>query len=172
MSPTPAELTALKVADAAAMSPASAYGLPSVIVFALGSAGLLIDPETAAELAEYRRQLPLLLAERHTTNEALSQASEQVADMVQQLASASASMDVATKAIQADGKRIAELEARDAAVLAVMDRVKHMTCAEGTPGTSAWGLFVDLTTARGLLRPPEHNQWAADDEAPAPAVTS
>lgn len=102
-SPTPAERAALKVADAAAEGPASAYGLPSAIVFALGSAGLLMDPKTATELDEYRRQFPAM-------NEALAQASVQVADMVQQLTSASASMDTATKAIQADGVRIAELE--------------------------------------------------------------
>lgn len=61
-SPTPAERAALKVADAAAEGPASAYGLPNAIVFALGSAGLLMDPETAAELAEYRLQFPALMA--------------------------------------------------------------------------------------------------------------
>lgn len=61
-SPTPAERVALRVAEAAAQTPASAYGLPSTIVFALGSAGLLMDPETAVELDEYRRQFPLLRA--------------------------------------------------------------------------------------------------------------
>jgi hypothetical protein len=53
-SPTPAELAALQVAHAAAMSRDGARDLISAIIFALGSAQLLMDPETAVELARYR----------------------------------------------------------------------------------------------------------------------
>ena len=84
-SPTPAERVALKVAEAAAMSPASAYGLPSTIVFALGSAGLLMDPDTAVELDEYRRQHPLLMA-RVTELEVLVERRTSLLRDVQQIA--------------------------------------------------------------------------------------
>jgi hypothetical protein len=55
-SPSPAERAALKVAEAAAQSPSSAYGLPSTIVFALGAAGLLMGPETAADIDRSTRE--------------------------------------------------------------------------------------------------------------------
>lgn len=70
------------------MSPASAYGLPSAIVFALGSAGLLMDPETAADTAaevdEYRRQLSLLVV-RNAELESLVDASGAAAEQRHQL---------------------------------------------------------------------------------------
>lgn len=49
-SPTSAERAALKVAQAATMTPDASYDLVSAVVFALGSAQLLQSPETAAEL--------------------------------------------------------------------------------------------------------------------------
>ncbi|MFE0329028.1 hypothetical protein ACFW08_20045 [Streptomyces sp. NPDC058960] len=58
---------------------------------ALESAQLLQSPETAAELEKLRARVAELLAERHTTNEAL---------------------DDAVKALRADRDRIAELEER------------------------------------------------------------
>lgn len=45
---------------------------PMGVAFAIDAAGLLMSPETAAELDEYRRQFPLLMDERHATNEALA----------------------------------------------------------------------------------------------------
>jgi len=53
-SPTPAERLALKTAHAALESPDASYDLVSTIVFALGAAGLLMDPETAEELRRLR----------------------------------------------------------------------------------------------------------------------
>lgn len=50
-SPTPAERAALRVAQAATMTPDASYDLVSTVVFALSSAQLLQSPETAAELA-------------------------------------------------------------------------------------------------------------------------
>jgi hypothetical protein len=52
-----AERAALPVARAALESRASAYGVSDTIVFALGSAGLLQSPETAAEVQALREQL-------------------------------------------------------------------------------------------------------------------
>lgn len=140
MSPTPAERAALRVAEAAAQTPDSAYGLPSAIVFALGSAGLLMDSETAAELDEYRRQFPAM-------NEALAQASGQVTDMAQQLASASASMDTATKAIQADGVRITALE-KDLheARAARSDDHDDLVAALGRKPGMEWPDLIDIAT--------------------------
>ncbi|MGW2692418.1 hypothetical protein ACWC3Y_11210 [Streptomyces sp. NPDC001296] len=63
----------------------------------LESAQLLQSPETAAELEQLRAQVAELLAERHTTNEAL---------------------DDAVKALRADRDRIAELEAEKKRVAA------------------------------------------------------
>lgn len=54
-----------------------------------------------AEAAETR--VAELESERHTTNELLSQAAEQVAEMTQQLASANAVMGDADRAMRADG---------------------------------------------------------------------
>lgn len=51
-SPTPAERLALKTAHAALESRDASYDLVSTIVFALGSAGLLMDPEKAQRFAE------------------------------------------------------------------------------------------------------------------------
>lgn len=63
--------------------------------------------------------------------------------------------------------RVAELEARDAALLTVMERVRDMAGdVMGTyekpsaPGCSVWGLLSDLAVVRGLNRAPEHNQWS------------
>jgi hypothetical protein len=53
-SPTPAERAALRVAQAATMTPDASYDMTSAIVFALGSAQLLQSPETAAELERLR----------------------------------------------------------------------------------------------------------------------
>lgn len=61
-SPTPEELTALHVANAALMSPDSSYDFASTIVFALGSAQLLQSPETAAELTRLRARVAELEA--------------------------------------------------------------------------------------------------------------
>lgn len=64
---------------------------------------------------------------------------------------------------------LAELRARDAALLTVMERVRSMassvTDADGVPtapGCSVWGLLSDLATVRGLNRAPEHNQWSGE----------
>ncbi|MFJ4926903.1 hypothetical protein [Streptomyces sp. NPDC088736] len=69
--------------------------------------------------------------------------------------------------------RVAELEARDAALLTVMHRVRNMdpsvTDSRGmptAPGCSVWGLLSDLATVRGLNRAPENNQWAGDGQPP------
>ncbi|MFI7315199.1 hypothetical protein [Streptomyces hygroscopicus] len=70
-SPTPAERVALKVAQAATMTPDASYDMTSAIVFALGSTQLLMDPETAAELKRLRVQVAELLAERQSANAAL-----------------------------------------------------------------------------------------------------
>ena len=52
-SPTPAELLAIKTGNAALLnSPDSSVDIVSTIVFALGSAGLLMDPEKAKRFAE------------------------------------------------------------------------------------------------------------------------
>jgi hypothetical protein len=64
---------------------------PMGIAFAINSAGRHMSPETAEELAALRTQVAELLAERHSTNEAL---------------------DDAAKALRADRDRIAELEAQ------------------------------------------------------------
>lgn len=56
-SPTAAEVAALKVAHAAAVTPDGSYDLVSTVVFALGSAQLLQSPETAAELAALRSRV-------------------------------------------------------------------------------------------------------------------
>lgn len=56
-SPTPAERAALRVAQAATMTPDASYDMTSAIVFALGSAQLLQSPETAAELEALRSEL-------------------------------------------------------------------------------------------------------------------
>ncbi|TFE42475.1 hypothetical protein E3E14_25155 [Streptomyces sp. ICN441] len=56
-SPTPAERLALKTAHAAMLTPAASYDLVSTIIFALGAAGLLMDPETAEELRRLRAQM-------------------------------------------------------------------------------------------------------------------
>lgn len=65
--------------------------------------------------------------------------------------------------------RVAELEARDAALLTVMERVRsmHVSVTEmdgrsAKPGCSVWGLLSDLATVRGLNRAPEHNQWSGE----------
>ncbi|AEW94651.1 MULTISPECIES: hypothetical protein [Streptomycetaceae] len=55
-SPTAAERAALRVAQAAALTPAASYDLVSSVVFALGSAQLLQCPESVAEA---RAQAPL-----------------------------------------------------------------------------------------------------------------
>lgn len=101
-----------------------------------------------------------LEAERHSTNEAL---------------------DDAAKQLRADRDRIAVLEARDTALLTVMERVRDMdasvTDVDGRPakpGCSVWGLLSDLATVRGLNRAPEHNQWSGEpypESAPAEDVT-
>jgi len=64
-SPTPEELTALRVAEAALLTADSSYGFASVIVFALGAAQLLQSPETAAELARLRVRVAELEAEHN-----------------------------------------------------------------------------------------------------------
>ncbi|MFJ1995258.1 hypothetical protein [Streptomyces asiaticus] len=56
-SPTSAERAALKVAQAATMTPDASYDMTSAIVFALGSAQLLQSPETAAELEQLRARV-------------------------------------------------------------------------------------------------------------------
>ena len=68
-------MTAKKVIDAAWENGPS-YDLASQAAFALESAQLLQSPETAAELEVLRARVGELLAERHTTNEALSEAAE------------------------------------------------------------------------------------------------
>ncbi|THA56142.1 hypothetical protein [Streptomyces sp. A1136] len=99
-SPTPTELLALRTANAALMSPDSCYDFASTIVFALGSAQLLQSPETAAELARLRARVAELEAERHETNEVLSDAAEQ---------------------LRADRDRIAGLEAERRTIAAARD---------------------------------------------------
>ncbi|MEU6279788.1 hypothetical protein [Streptomyces sp. NPDC047028] len=83
-------MTAKKVIDAAWENGPS-YDLASQAAFALESAQLLQSPETAAELEQLRKQVAELLVERHTTNEALSDAAKQ---------------------LRANRDQIAELEAR------------------------------------------------------------
>ncbi|HET6356050.1 hypothetical protein [Streptomyces sp.] len=62
-SPTPAELLAIRTGNAALLnSPDSACDIVSTIVFALGAAGLLMDPETAEEL----RRLRVAAGDGHT----------------------------------------------------------------------------------------------------------
>lgn len=56
-SPTPAELAALRVAQAAAATPDGSYDLVSSIVFALGRAGVLQTPETAADADRLRARI-------------------------------------------------------------------------------------------------------------------
>lgn len=70
-SPTSAERAALKVAQAATMTPDASYDLVSAVVFALGSAQLLQSPETAAELEKLREQVARLSkqADRVRTDE-------------------------------------------------------------------------------------------------------
>lgn len=69
-SPTPAERAALKVAHAVPLESSNpGYSLIDQIVFALGSAQLLMDPETAAELARLRARVAELEAE-HGNNDA------------------------------------------------------------------------------------------------------
>lgn len=63
---------------------------PTEIAFAVESAGMHMSPETAAELETLRKRVAELEAERHSTNEALSDAAERM---------------------RADRDRIAELEA-------------------------------------------------------------
>ncbi|MFF9910659.1 hypothetical protein [Streptomyces sp. NPDC013457] len=76
-SPTPTELLALKTANAALLESNDSFcDMVATVVFALGSAQLLQSPETAAELAALRARVAELEAERHTTNEALSDAAE------------------------------------------------------------------------------------------------
>ena len=76
-SPTPTERLALKTANAALLESNDGFcDLVATVVFALGSAQLLQSPETAAELARLRARVAELETERHTTNEALSDAAE------------------------------------------------------------------------------------------------
>ncbi|MCX5587610.1 hypothetical protein [Streptomyces erythrochromogenes] len=56
-SPTPTELLALKVANAALLTQDSSYDFAATIVFALGSAQLLQSPESAAELSRLRARV-------------------------------------------------------------------------------------------------------------------
>ncbi|MDQ0943320.1 hypothetical protein [Streptomyces sp. V1I1] len=69
-SPTPAERLALKTAHAALESRDASYDLVSTVVFALGSAGLLMDPETAEELRRLRG-LPARVAALETLRDAV-----------------------------------------------------------------------------------------------------
>ena len=71
---------------------------PMGIAFAIDAAGRHMSPEVAAELEALRSQVAELLAERHTTNEALSDAAERM---------------------RADRDRIAELE-KDSRTLAAL----------------------------------------------------
>ncbi len=64
-SPTPEELTALHVANAALLTADSAYDFASTIVFALGAAQLLQSPETAAELSRLRKRVAELTDDRN-----------------------------------------------------------------------------------------------------------
>ncbi|MFG2747229.1 hypothetical protein ACGFY0_45250 [Streptomyces chartreusis] len=76
-SPTPTELLALKTANAALLESNDSFcDLVATVVFALGSAQLLQSPETAAEMAALRARVAELETERHSTNEALSDAAE------------------------------------------------------------------------------------------------
>lgn len=93
-SPTPTERLALKTANAALLESNDSFcDLVATVVFALGSAQLLQSPETAAELAALRAEVAGLKAERHTTNEVLSDAAEQLRanrDRIAELVTASA----------------------------------------------------------------------------------
>jgi hypothetical protein len=128
------------------------------VEFLLGEADRLqlrvdeVERKYTFDTAELKRRIAELEAERHVTNEALSDAAEQ---------------------LRADRDRITELEARDAALLTVMERVRGMdssvTDADGhpmMPGCSVWGLLSDLATVRGLNRAPEHNQWSGEPYPP------
>lgn len=75
---------------------------PMGLAFAVDAAGMLASPETAAELVTLRARNAELEAERHATNEALSAATEQVAEMTQEIATANAVMADAAKAIRDD----------------------------------------------------------------------
>ncbi|MFI1938364.1 hypothetical protein ACH44C_14450, partial [Streptomyces purpureus] len=76
-SPTPTELLALKTANAALLESNDSFcDMVATVVFALGSAQLLQSPEIAAEMSALRARVAELEAERHTTNEALSDAAE------------------------------------------------------------------------------------------------
>lgn len=88
MTISPLAAKAKKVIEAAWLHGA-AYDLASQAAFALESAQLLQSPEMAAELGRLRAQVAALVAERHSTNEALSDAAV---------------------ALRADRDRIAELE--------------------------------------------------------------
>ncbi|NUH35319.1 hypothetical protein HUF15_00795 [Streptomyces samsunensis] len=110
-SPTPAERAALKVAQAAAMTPDASYDLVSAIVFALGSAQLLQPPETAAELEQLRKDRDAFRVQRNgvfKTNERLIGALQEEQDVRLR-----AENDVRTLTRERDGlrARVAELEA-------------------------------------------------------------
>ncbi|MFF4479508.1 hypothetical protein ACFY1A_21160 [Streptomyces sp. NPDC001520] len=110
-SPTPAERAALKVAQAAAMTPDASYDLVSAVVFALGSAQLLQSPETAAELEHLRKDRDAFRNQRNgvfKTNERLIGALQEEQD-----ARLRAQNDVRTLTRERDAlrARAAELEA-------------------------------------------------------------
>ncbi|MFI0768568.1 hypothetical protein ACH4TQ_27330 [Streptomyces sp. NPDC021218] len=110
-SPTPAERAALRVAQAAVMTPDASYDLVSAVVFALGSAQLLQSPETAAELEQMRKDRDAFRAQRNgvfKTNERLHEALQEEQD-----ARLRAQNDVRTLTRERDAlrARAAELEA-------------------------------------------------------------
>jgi type II secretory pathway pseudopilin PulG len=121
-----------------------AYDLASQAAFALESAQMLQSPETAEE--------------RAAAEDAVRVAGEALAELKRE--------HEENTRLRA---RVAELEARDAALLVVMERVRNMDAsvadANGHPtksGCSVWGLLSDLATVRGLNRAPVHNQWAGE----------
>ncbi|MGW2985425.1 hypothetical protein [Streptomyces goshikiensis] len=104
---------------------------------ALESAQLLQSPETAAELNRLRARVPELEAERHSTNEALSDAAEQ---------------------LRADRDRIAELEAersRPAPVItaaAGLERLRAALAAPVEDPAHAEDVGAQVQRLRALLR--------------------
>ncbi|MEU0808735.1 hypothetical protein [Streptomyces sp. NPDC005970] len=101
-SPTSAERAALRVAHAVPLESSNpGYSLIDQIVFALGSAQLLMAPETAAELARLRARAAELEAGLPVMQEALFKALDRVTELEAERQTTNAALVDVTVALRA-----------------------------------------------------------------------
>lgn len=157
-SPTPAERLALKTAHAALESRDASYDLVSTIVFALGSAGLLMDPETAEELRQLRASRPV--DEDPIAFALTAQAEALHASSGAVIETPARSEDVKLRALLADQREAVELTARVAAAMA--------------PGAleAAEPRIVAELLAEDPHDSPLHHTYAKGRDLPEPGVPS